>query len=169
MTLRPSPLPHTLYLTLIPIHKWLSRLIIIQSVIHTVLYLGYFQNEHDPKDFQTRKQLRLGSFVRFVIIMITSLSSMRKRWYKVFYCMHYLWTWTIVVCLQFHIRPSPFTFYTLANVSILVGQIAYRVCLTRVSNKGEVKVFDVSPNIAMIEFPNLLIAKPLLHLEHILD
>ena len=83
--------------------------------------------------------------------------------------MHYLWTWTIVVCLQFHIRPSPFTFYTLANVSILVGQIAYRVCLTRVSNKGEVKVFDVSPNIAMIEFPNLLIAKPLLHLEHILD
>lgn len=160
LTLRPSPLPHTLYLTLIPIHKWLSRLIIIQSVIHTVLYLGYFQKTNTTqKTFKPENNYGWAALLGFVIIMITSLSSMRKRWYKVFYCMHYLWTWTIVVCLQFHIRPSPFTFYTLANVSILVGQIAYRVYLTRVSNKGEVKVFDVSPNIAMIEFPNLLIAK----------
>ena len=159
MTLRPSPIPHTLYLTLIPIHKWLSRLIIIQSVIHTVLYLGYFQKRTRPKDFQTRKQLRLGSFVRicnyydnFVILNEKTLV-----WGILLHALPLDMDNSCVSSISYQTKSS--TFYTLANVSILVGQIAYRVCLTRVSNKGEVKVFDVSPNIAMIEFPNLLIAK----------
>ena len=60
LTLRPSPLPHTLYLTLIPIHKWLSRLIIIQSVIHTVLYLGYFQKRTRPKRLSNPKTTTVG-------------------------------------------------------------------------------------------------------------
>lgn len=42
LTLRPSPLPHTLYLALIPIHKWLSRLIFLQGILHSLLYFIYF-------------------------------------------------------------------------------------------------------------------------------
>lgn len=160
LTLRPSPLPNTLYLTLIPIHKWLSRLIIIQSIIHTVLYIGYydFKNTMD-KAWKLENVYGWIALAGFLIIIITSLSGMRKRWYRLFYSMHYIWTWIIVGCLQFHVRPQPYTIYTIVNVTILLGQIGYRLYLTRVSFKGEVKVIDVSPNLSMIEIPNKLIAQ----------
>ncbi|RCK63040.1 putative ferric reductase transmembrane component 8 [Candida viswanathii] len=161
LTLRPSPLPHTLYLTLIPIHKWLSRLIILQSVIHTFLYLGYFEKKRTwRKAWKLENIYGWVALAGFLIIVVTSLSGMRKRWYKLFYSMHYLWTWVIVICLQFHVRPEPYTVYTIVNVSILMGQIGYRFYLTRVSYQGEVKVIDVSPNLSMIEIPNNLIAQP---------
>ena len=103
--------------------------------------------------------VRLDCISWFLIIIITSLSGMRKRWYRLFYSMHYIWTWIIVGCLQFHVRPQPYTIYTIVNVTILLGQIGYRLYLTRVSFKGEVKVIDVSPNLSMIEIPNKLIAQ----------
>ncbi|EMG49596.1 Iron/copper reductase, putative [Candida maltosa Xu316] len=84
---------------------------------------------------------------------------MRKRWYRLFYFFHYSWSWIIVVCLQFHVRPEPYTVYTFVNVSILVGQICYRLYLTKISTTGEVRVTDVSPNLSLIEFPNNLIAR----------
>ncbi|KAI5965471.1 FRE8 [Candida theae] len=57
-------------------------------------------------------------------------------------------------------KPQPFTWYTAVNCLILTAQIGYRIYLTRVSTKGEVRVIDVSPNLALIEFPNAMIAKP---------
>lgn len=160
LTLRPSPLPNILYLTLIPIHKWLSRLIVLQSVLHTLIYLAYFDFSHTwQKTWKRENIYGWVALLGFLVIVVTSLSSFRRRWYKIFYIMHYSWTWIIVACLQIHVRPQPFTFYTLANIAILVGQIAYRWHLTRVSVRGEVKVIDVSPNLSLVEFPNSLISK----------
>ncbi|KAI5963744.1 FRE8 [Candida pseudojiufengensis] len=161
LTLRPSPLPNILYLTLIPIHKWLSRLIIVQAVIHTIIYLFYFN--YSNTWFKAWKLENIYGWIAlfgFLVIIFTSLSKFRARWYKTFYFCHYASTWIIVACLQFHIRPSPYTLYTIANVSILLCQIIYRLHLTRVSTKSEVKVIDVSPNLSLIEFPNNLIVKP---------
>lgn len=161
LTLRPSPLPNTFYLTLIPIHKWLSRFIIFQSVIHTVLYIGYYDAKKTmSKAWKLENVYGWIALAGFLIIIVTSISGMRKRWYKLFYSMHYTWTWVIVVCLQFHVRPQPYTVYTFVNMAILIGQIGYRFYLTRVSIKGEVKVIDVSPNLSMIEIPNNLISQP---------
>ncbi|KAI5951195.1 FRE8 [Candida jiufengensis] len=161
LTLKPSPLPNTLYLTLIPIHKWLSRLIIIQAVIHTIIYLFYF-NFTDTwfKMWKMENVFGWIALLGFLIIIITSLSNFRAKFYRVFYFLHYSCTWIIVGTLQIHIRPDPYTFYTIANCSILFAQILYRLHLTRVSTKSEVKVIDVSPNLSLIEFPNSLIAKP---------
>ncbi|CAK9436169.1 uncharacterized protein LODBEIA_P07270 [Lodderomyces beijingensis] len=161
LTLRPSPLPNILYLTLIPIHKWLSRLIILQSVIHTIIYLAFFNYNHTwEKAWKTENLYGWMALAGFLIIIVTSLSTFRRRWYKVFYFMHYAWTWIIVACLQVHVRPEPYSLYTTANVSILLGQVIYRVHLTTVSTRGEVKVIDVSPNLSLVEFPSSLIAKP---------
>lgn len=161
LTLRPSPLPNTLYLTLIPIHKWLSRLIILQAVIHTLIYLAYFnRNGTWAKAIKVENIYGWVALAAFLMIIVTSLSRFRVKWYKMFYFLHYTCTWIIVFTLQVHIRPQPFTLYTIANCLILIGQISYRVYLTRVSQKDEVRVIDVSPNLALIEFPNTLIAKP---------
>ncbi|KAK6459528.1 ferric reductase [Scheffersomyces xylosifermentans] len=162
LSLRPSPLPNTLYLTLIPIHKWLSRIIIIQSILHVLLYCGYFQVKGTwSKAIKPENIYGWVALTGFTVMMITSISKMRSYCYWLFYINHYFWSWVIVICLQFHVRPVKFTYYTAANLLILLGQIVYRVRLTMISRTvNDIKVIDVSPNISLVEFPNYLISNP---------
>lgn len=130
-------------------------------MIHTLIYLAYFnRNGTWAKAIKLENVYGWVALVAFLIIIVTSVSKFRVRWYKIFYFMHYTCTWIIVFSLQIHVRPQPFTLYTVANCLVLLTQIGYRVYLTKVSEKGEVRVIDVSPNLALIEFPNNLIAKP---------
>lgn len=164
LSLRPSPLPNTLYLALIPIHKWISRIIILQSFIHACLYSGFFnRNNTWEKAFKSENIYGWIAFSGFFIILITSLLQMRNRFYKLFYFLHYSCTWLIVICLQFHVRPVKLTKYTIANVLILLGQIIYRIKLTRTSGLFDIKVYDISPNLELVELPKHLISKPALN------
>lgn len=160
LSLRPSPLPHTLYLGLLPIHKWLSRIIILQSILHTIAYCGFFQkNGTWAKAWKTENLYGWAALTGFLFIIITSILKMRNPHYKLFFLNHYCWTWIVVICLQFHVRPKKATFYTLINLSILFGQIFYRLKLSKTTlSKYDFKVTDVSPNLAYIEFPNYLIS-----------
>ncbi|RLV89700.1 putative ferric reductase transmembrane component 8 [Spathaspora sp. JA1] len=160
LSLRPSPLPNTLYLTLLPIHKWLSRLIIVQAVIHTCLYCGYYATKKSWQKALKRQNLYgWASLFGFLVIIITSISKVRNNWFKFFYFNHYICAWLIVVCMQFHVRPVKFTIYTAINISILAFQIYYRLRLTKKSAYlTDVRSIDVSPNLSLIEFPNSLIS-----------
>ncbi|KAK6459905.1 ferric reductase [Scheffersomyces coipomensis] len=152
LSLRPSPLPNTLYLTLLPIHKWLSRIIIIQAIIHTFLYLGYFQYKNTWfKLYKYENLYGWAAILGFIIIIITSVSKLRNKYYKLFYINHYIWSWVIVICLQFHVRPYKITNYTIANIAILSYQIYYRLTLT--TKLDSLRVVDVSPNLSLVEFP----------------
>ncbi|CUM48447.1 uncharacterized protein AC631_01066 [Debaryomyces fabryi] len=159
LTLRPSPLPNTLYLALLPVHKWLSRLIIVQGVLHTVIYCGYFQYKNTwGKAIKYENLYGWGAMLGFLIIMVTSLLGFRTRYYRFFYFQHYVWSWIIVICIQIHARPVKATPYTIANICILVGQIIYRLKLTDVTiNDTDMKVTNISSNLALVEFPNHLI------------
>ncbi|KAG7663579.1 FRE8 [[Candida] subhashii] len=160
LTLRPSLLPNTLYLTLLPLHKWVSRLIIVQAVIHTIIYCRYYQFKHSlHKIFSVANLYGWVALMGFIIIIITSISKFRNKWFKVFYFNHYICSWIIVLSLQFHVRPLKFTPFTIINITILVYQIIYRLLITKTSEIGDFKVIDVSPNLSLIEFPNNLISK----------
>ncbi|EGW30989.1 uncharacterized protein SPAPADRAFT_142886 [Spathaspora passalidarum NRRL Y-27907] len=162
LTLRPSPLPNTLYLTLLPIHKWLSRLIIVQAVIHTAIYCGYYATRKGwKKALKTENLYGWAALLGFLIIIVTSISRVRTNWFKFFYFNHYVCAWIIVICLQFHVRPVKFTIYTAINILILAYQIYYRLHLTKTTPYlTDVRRIDVSPNLSLIEFPNSLIANP---------
>lgn len=159
LSIRPSPLPETLYLSLLPIHKWLSRMVILQAVLHTVLYCGFFEKNGTWK--KAWKNANLAGWLclfGYVLIAITSLLRVRNAAYKVFFANHYFWTWTVVFFLQVHVRPVSFTPYTIANVAILTGQILYRWRLTAITaSNNDFKVVDVSPNLSYVEFPNHLL------------
>ncbi|CAK7900343.1 probable ferric reductase transmembrane component 8 [[Candida] anglica] len=161
LSLRPSPLPKVLYLSLLPIHKWLSRVVIVQSVAHVTLYLGYFQYKNTwSKMWKLENLYGWVALLGFLIIIITSLSPLRKRYYSIFFINHYIWTWLIVISLQFHARPVSVTPYTLSCLLVLSGQIVYRVYLTRVTTyTTDVQVIDISPNLALVEFPSEVIAQ----------
>ncbi|CUM67602.1 uncharacterized protein PRCAT00005302001 [Priceomyces carsonii] len=161
LSLRPSPLPYTLYLMLIPIHKWLSRFLILQSVAHMALYCGFFQKNHTwNKAFKTENIYGWVAIAGFIIIAITSLQKFRARFYGIFYFQHYTWSWIIVFCLQLHARPVKITNFTILNVIILSSQIFYRLKLSIATHSRlDVKVTDISGNLSLIEFPNYLLKR----------
>lgn len=159
LTLRPSPLPQTLYLSLLPIHKWLLRVVVALAILHTLIYCAYIvRNNTVPKLYKTANLFGWAALCGFIFIAITSLLKIRDRAYKIFFFNHYFWSWVIVLCLPFHVRPVNTTYANIANVLLLTYQIFNRVRMTlHVSEKGDLKIFDVSPNMAVIEFPNLWI------------
>uniref|UniRef100_A0A0L0NP63 Ferric oxidoreductase domain-containing protein n=1 Tax=Candidozyma auris TaxID=498019 RepID=A0A0L0NP63_CANAR len=158
LTIRPSPLPNTLYLSLLPIHKWLSRGVIVLAIIHTILYLGFFsKNGTWQKAWKLENLYGWGSLAGFLMIIVTSLLKIRDRTYKLFFFNHYFWSWVIVLLLPFHVRPVKTTYVNILNIAILAYQIFYRVQNTRTSEVGDFKVTHVSPNLALVDFPNNLI------------
>lgn len=159
LTLRPCPLPNTLYLSLLPIHKWLSRTVVVLAILHTVIYCGYFHaNNNWKKAWKTENLYGWWALAGFLMITITSLLKVRDRSYKLFFLNHYFWSWAIVLSLPFHVRPVKTTLVNVLNVLLLSYQIYYRLKLTAVASmKTDFKVTDVSPNLVYVEFPNSLI------------
>ncbi|CAI8500494.1 unnamed protein product [Hanseniaspora opuntiae] len=157
LTMRPSPLPNVLYLNLIPIHKWLGRLLVLQALIHTVLYTClYYKTQVLWKLTKLANVYGIVSMLGFIIIAWLSISKIRRSDYRVFYISHYLLTWMTVIMLQYHARPRA-TYYTVANLSILAFQILYRTYLTREIVFDDIE--DVSSTFKKVRIPMNLLAK----------
>lgn len=151
LTLRPSPLPHTLYLALIPIHKWLSRLIFLQGILHSLLYFIYFVTQGELYKILLFKNLTgVIALFAFLILVLTSLPIVRRWHYRIFFSNHYIQSWFLVIALYFHSRPS-IPFITITNVGVLLYQIYYKYKMSALS---EIKVHDVSETMSVIEIPN---------------
>ncbi|CAI4045868.1 hypothetical protein SKDZ_12G1000 [Saccharomyces kudriavzevii ZP591] len=151
LTLRPSPLPHTLYLALLPLHKWISRIVVLESVLHTWFYL-YYMYINDALYVKMRKLPNIYGVIAlglFLLIAITSIRYARRWSYRVFYYVHYISTWLIVVLLHYHARPG-ISYYTTLNVIILTGQIVYRLYI---SNITRATVVPISSSLSLLEFP----------------
>lgn len=165
LTLRPSPLPETLYLSLIPIHRWLSRVVVVESLLHTILYFWFMHLKGSlMKVFKPANFAGVIAMLLFGLIGVTSVSKMRRWNFQVFFYVHYLSTWATVVLLHYHARPS-IPFYTFLNVAILLWQIIYRVSHTKVTT---VTTVPISPTLTLVEFPkDDLSSKPILPSGHV--
>lgn len=163
LTLRPSPLPNTLYLSLLPIHKWLSRVVVLLAIAHTILYMGYFNVKNTWFKLWNRANVYgIVALACFLIITLTSFLRMRDRYYKMFYCCHYICTWTVLLILPLHVRPGSryTTLCGVVNVLCLLYQIYYRLITSAASSDSTpFRVVNVSPNLQYVEFPNSLIVK----------
>ncbi|AET38208.1 putative ferric-chelate reductase Ecym_2485 [Eremothecium cymbalariae DBVPG len=165
LTLRPSPLPHTLYLSLLPLHKWLGRVIVLQATVHGALYIWWdLKSGNVPHLVELANIWGMLVTALFLIIVVSSLPFIRRWWFPVFYYIHYLGTWATVVLVQLHSRP-PATIYTAASVAILLFQIWYRAVNTKHTT---VTIVPISPCMSMMEFPMSAVAKtPILPASHV--
>ncbi|KAH3671929.1 hypothetical protein OGAPHI_000115 [Ogataea philodendri] len=155
LTLRPSPLPDTLYLSLLPIHKWLSRIIIFQCIAHTALYVWIFvKRDTIPKIWKRDNLYGIYALIAFVLIFLTSLPKIRRKLYNLFFAFHYICTWISVLTLYVHVRPS-IPYLTTLNVAILLYQIYYRYKISIIST---VDVAQLSSNLLLVTVPNSAIA-----------
>lgn len=151
LTLRPSPLPDTLYLSLIPIHKWLSRLVIIQGVLHAIYYCALNVKMNTPmKIVRLDNLLGVIATIAFIIIIITSISKVRRAAFNVFYINHYICSWVLVITLHGHARPG-IPMVTTLNSMILIYQIYCRFKLTKVT---WINSYKVSKHLTIVEIPN---------------
>lgn len=151
LTLRPSPLPNTLYLALLPFHKWIARIVVLASFLHSIFYAYVMYNNHVliEKMKKPANLYGLAAMCLFILIVFSSVSMVRRKTYKVFYYIHYVSTWLVVVLIHKHARPGV-PYYTAMNAAILVAQIIYRLHVTRVSRATIVKI---SPSLTLVEFP----------------
>ncbi|KAL3230642.1 putative ferric reductase transmembrane component 8 [Nakaseomyces bracarensis] len=151
LTLRPSPLPNTLYLALLPFHKWIARTVVLASFLHSIFYAYIMYSNHVfiEKMKKPANLYGLAAMCLFILIAFSSVSMVRRSTYKVFYYIHYVSTWLVVILLHFHARPG-IPYYTAMNMSILVAQIIYRLHVTRVSRATIVRI---SPSLTLVEFP----------------
>ncbi|KAG7842481.1 hypothetical protein KL919_003204 [Ogataea angusta] len=155
LTLRPSPLPDTLYLSLLPIHKWLSRIVILQSIAHTIMYIWIFWERNTMAKIWKRDNLYgIYALICFILILVTSLPKVRRKFYNVFFAFHYICTWAAVLLLYVHVRP-PIPYLTALNVAILVYQIYFKFKISRVST---IEVTQLSANLLLVTFPGSALA-----------
>lgn len=159
LTLRPSPLPNTLYLSLLPVHKWLSRAVVLLAVLHTIIYMGFFvRNSTLEKAWKRDNIYGWAALTGFLMIIVTSLLKVRDRSYKTFFYNHYVWSWIIVLSIPFHVRPVPSTYANTLNILILLYQIYNRLASTAVTpSETDFSITDISQNFALVKFPNHLI------------
>ncbi|QEU61540.1 Fre8 [Kluyveromyces lactis] len=165
LTTRPSPLPHVLYLALLPLHKWISRIVVFQSLLHTILYTVYYARIGALAKLKKLANIwGILAMLLFIMIAITSLPKIRRVNFQLFYFVHYAATWLSVVMLQYHARPNMNMISTF-NIILLLGQIIYRLWNTRLST---ISVIPVSPAISVVEFPLAdLSKKPILPSGHV--
>lgn len=166
LTLKPSPLPNTLYLNLLPFHKWLSRSLVLSSLLHSLLYLIYFIKCHALKQKLFKFYNLCGIFALsfLCIITLSSLPTIRRFHYTFFYISHYVSIWFILITLHIHSRFK-ITKYTIFSVSILLYQIGYRFLHTTIIKPT---IINISPNLTIVEFPMAkLVKQPILPSSHI--
>ncbi|GMM33425.1 putative ferric-chelate reductase [Saccharomycopsis crataegensis] len=148
LTIRPSPMPKNLYLSLLPVHKWVSRIVVCQSLLHSIFYTAsYFHKQTLSKIWKKRQILGWIPMAAFLMIAITSLSPIRRKYFKFFYINHYLLTWVSVICLFFHSKP-PANLATFLNVAVLIYQIYLRFTNTSLV---KLQIIPLSPNLKVIE------------------
>lgn len=149
LTLRPSPLPRTFYLQLLPLHKWLSRLAVLTMLTHGVVYFYVYL-----KLVKAHKLLKSGNLagilacLLFTLIGVSSLKPIRRRFYNLFYGIHYITAWVTLPLLWFHSKETHS--YVLASGFLLFGQACYRICI---SKHVRLPVQYISPSMFFISIP----------------
>lgn len=166
LTLKPSILPKILYLDLLPLHKWISRVMILASLLHSILYIWFFilQGTFILKMSKGANLWGVVAILLFSIIGITSLKHFRRYNFKLFYFTHYILTWFSILSIYLHARPNV-PYYTLMNVSILVSQMVYKFLHTTTTTPNFI---SISNSLTLVEFPlQNIVNKPIYPSSHI--
>lgn len=152
LSLRPSPLPSVAYIEAIQLHKWISRIVVLAGFLHSLAYLAHFVNSKRlDKLFRIKNFLGLIILIFMLTMAIASLKPIRRRFYRLFYYLHYPLAWLVVGLTIIHARPSVYilAFWCFA---LLIGQIVFRV-VTSYKVEDGVSVYQISQTLKLVILP----------------
>lgn len=149
LSLRPTPLPQTFYLQLIPLHKWLSRIIVIILLAHVVVYVGvYIQLNKMQKLTQWSNISGIFAYVLFLLLGVSSLKWFRRSCYNIFYAIHYSTSVITLPMIVYHSKTTRW-YMTLCGL-LLLSQAAYRIAI---SKHIKLPVQYISPSLFLVSIP----------------
>lgn len=160
LTLRPSPLPQVFYLQLVPFHKWLSRIVFILIVGHAAVYLYLYISM--GKLFKLLHYSNLSGIVAFglfILLIITSLKPIRRRYYNnLFFPTHFVTTWIVLPLIYYH-SPKATAPYVYLCLFVLLFQAVYRYYLSK--SNLQLPVQSISSTMLYISLPKSQLPKSL--------
>ncbi|EMG51006.1 AIM14 Probable metalloreductase AIM14 [Candida maltosa Xu316] len=159
LILRPSDvinLKSGYYLDNLKIHKWVSRLIGLCVLLHAIGFFYKWKSEGTliSKSFSFLNFLGVVVFVLFSVLVIVSIRSLRRRNYTVFYIIHNLTSWSMVVLIAFHARPGV-TVFAIISLLLFIYQF-YFLKFYKSFTVNSLKVIDTpisTMSIVKIPFP----------------
>lgn len=118
------------YLELLDLHKWMSRLIILCAIIHSVVYLVLWTIEG-----ALYKALKLLNFwgvisaVLLVVLLVISVKYFRRKFYNSFYIIHNIAFLAFTFLIYFHARPGVL-YLSISSVALLANQFFQKLFRT---------------------------------------
>lgn len=159
VSLKPNPLPNVYYLELIFLHKWLSRLLVLWTLGHSIGYTSvWIQSNTFSKIFRVLNFLGVIAMSLFLLSTIVSLKPIRRRFYKFFFTTHLIIAWLVVGLIHYHARPGV-ALYTFLNASLFILQIAVKiwksrdVVIDKTTASGSTLELITIPNYFINQFP----------------
>lgn len=150
LTMRPSLLPRTFYLHVVSVHKFISRFVVILSVIHGLAYCYiYYSTNVFHKVYKRDNLLGIGSLFFFVGMGLTGISRLRRHFYEFFYRFHVIGAWLVLPMLHWHSRPRS-DGYLLICGALMFYQVAAKIWF---SCNTKLRVQYVSSTLLLIEIP----------------
>lgn len=135
LALKPSPLPKVLYLQLLPLHKWCSRIYIILMSYHSIAFMLKWisQGEFWSKSLKFDMAVGVLSFLSWFIVLFVAIKPIRERLYKTFYVLHMFATWSTVPLVYLHSHPDV-NFFNIANMILMAYMIFTKIYLSITNN-----------------------------------
>lgn len=159
IALRPIPLVSSNnYLTMLPIHKWLSRLLVLMFTIHGTIYFYEWILEGKVWHHIFVEIVNLYgiiALVLFLIVIITSIRYVRRKNYNLFYLIHTTTVWISFPLITLHARPGVLLITCICLI-LMTYMVIRRVISTYKISDLEIITPDFS-TLTMVRMPSNII------------
>ncbi|GMM50209.1 putative ferric-chelate reductase [Starmerella bacillaris] len=150
VTIYPSPLPRSFYLQLLPIHKFISRVVVVIMLLHAIGYTYvYYSSGTLGKLYLLPNKLGILAFFVFLMMGVLSIRQVRRRSFELFYQSHVIGAWLCLPLLRWHSRPKS-DWYLYPCLFMMIFQVILKL---RHSTKVRLRVQCISPTLLLISIP----------------
>ncbi|ANZ77112.1 BA75_03759T0 [Komagataella pastoris] len=146
---RPSVVLFSNYLDLIGVHRWLSRVILLFSVLHSIGFFIKWIVEGNPHYFLLKCDIAYLLLVVFVVLFVVSIKPVRVANYKTFFIVHTLAVGMFVGLIQIHAKPGVLWYVVSCSVLLVYQLFAtfFYLCRTKSDsiedNGGDLSVISI--------------------------
>ncbi|ODV91289.1 hypothetical protein CANCADRAFT_122182 [Tortispora caseinolytica NRRL Y-17796] len=158
---------HVSYLKYLVLHKWISRLMFLISLLHGLLYTGYYVYEKTPNTLlELSNLLGIVAFFLMLVMVITSLRFFRDRWHGLFYLVHYPFAIATTIVLFFHPHHNrPTVFMSICSAFLGIQKII-TVLGTRFIPRNVIPL-ALTSSVMMLKLPRELLPRTFVPGSHI--
>ncbi|QLQ80209.1 hypothetical protein HG537_0D02100 [Torulaspora globosa] len=150
------------YTDFIPLHKWLSRIIVLIAMVHGILFVIYWAVNDESSVLaelsKTKNLVGLIVMIEAVLLVLFSLGPVRRINYKLFFATHNIFTLSLIFLTAIHARPGVAIPYLVINVVILAVHFISKTVFARSTDLLEKYTDYRNTNLVAVQLPRAALA-----------